>query len=132
MLERGGRRIPLAAWAAELFDSMHGLCELLDARRPDRPYSAALRDQLAKLEDPGRTPSARVLRELDQHGGSFEDYTLQISSEHRAYCLSEIRPAATRSAEFESQVQQSLAELAALESAQRGSFEDYLAAYLAD
>ena len=132
VLERGGRRTPLAAWAAELFDSMQGLCEILDARRADRPYSGALRDQLAKVEDPGRTPSARVLRELEQHGQSFEDFSLRISREHRAYCLAEIRPEATRRAEFESEVQESLEELASLESAQRGSFEDYLAAYLAD
>jgi len=129
MLERDGRRTPLAAWAAELCDSMQGLAEILDARRSDRPYTAALREQLAKLEDPGLTPSARVLHELTQHGESFEDFSLRISREHRAFCLHEIRPAATRLAEFESQVQDSLE---ALESTQRGSFEDYLAGYLAD
>jgi glutamate--cysteine ligase len=132
MLERGGRRTPLAAWAAELFDSMQGLCEILDARGAERPYTTALRDQLAKLEDPGRTPSARVLHELEQHGESFEDFSLRISREHRAYCLSDLRPAPTRLAELESEVRDSLAELASLEPAQRGSFEDYLAAYLAD
>jgi glutamate--cysteine ligase len=132
MLERDGRRTPLAAWAAELCDSMQGLAEILDARRSDRPYTAALREQLAKLEDPGLTPSARVLHELTQHGESFEDFSLRISREHRAFCLHEIRPAATRLAEFESQVQDSLEELASLESTQRGSFEDYLAGYLAD
>jgi hypothetical protein len=34
--------------------------------------------------------------------------------------------------EFEAEVQQSLAAYAAIEKSQRGSFEDYLAAYLAD
>jgi glutamate--cysteine ligase len=132
MLERGGRRTPLAGWAAELLDSMLGLCEILDARRADRRYASALRDQLAKLEDPGCTPSARVLHELEQHGESFEDFSLRISRDHRAYCLSAIHPEASRRREFESQLQESLEEFASLESAQRGSFEDYLAAYLAD
>jgi glutamate--cysteine ligase len=132
VLERAGRRTPLADWAAELFDSMQGLCEILDARQADRRYGVALHEQLAKLEDAGRTPSARVLRELEQRGESFENFSLRISREHRAYCLREVRPTAARLQEFEAQVQQSVDELAAVESAQRGSFEDYLAAYLAD
>jgi glutamate--cysteine ligase len=131
-LERAGRATPLAAWAAELLDSMQGLSEILDARRTDRPYAAALREQLAKLEDAGRTPSARVLAELEQRDESFEDFSLRISRAHRAYALDEIRPAAARRREFEAEVQESRDALAALESAQRGSFEDYLAAYLAD
>jgi glutamate--cysteine ligase len=132
MLERGGRRTSLTAWSAELFDSMQGLAEILDARRADRPYASALRDQLAKLENPEATPSARVLKEMEQRGESFEDFSLRISGEHRNHCLREIRPAAAREREFESEVQESLDALAALERSQRGSFEDYLAAYLAD
>jgi glutamate--cysteine ligase len=132
MLERGGRRTPLASWAAELLDSMLGLSEILDGRRADRPYAAALREQFAKLEEPERTPSARVLRELEQHEESFEDFSLRISRAHRAYCLQTLQPDAARQREFASQAQESLEELSALESRQRGSFEDYLAAYLAD
>jgi glutamate--cysteine ligase len=132
MLERGGRRTALSAWCAELFDSMQGLSEILDARRADRPYAAALREQLAKLEDPEATPSARVLKEMEQSGESFEDFSLRISGEQRNHFLREVRPGAARAREFESEVQESLDALAALERSQRGSFEDYLAAYLAD
>ena len=91
-LERAGRPTPLAAWAAELFDSMQGLSEILDARRTDRPYAAALREQLVKLEDAGRTPSARVLAELEQRDESFEDFSLRISRAHRAYVLDRSGP----------------------------------------
>jgi len=132
LLERNGRRTPLAGWAAELFDSMQGLCEILDAGHRDRPYGAALSEQLARLADPSRTPSARVLHELEQHGESFEDFSLRISRAHREYCLHAIRPPPARLSEFESEVRQSVDELASLEARQRGSFEDYLAAYLAD
>jgi glutamate--cysteine ligase len=73
-----------------------------------------------------------VLRELEQHGESFEGFTLRISRAHREYCLHAIHPLPERRSGFEAEVQRSLEELAALEASQRGSFEDYLAAYLAD
>ncbi len=132
VLERGGRRTPLASWAAELLDSMQGLTEILDTHDAGRPYAAALREQVAKVEDVARTPSARLLQELSARGESFEAQTLRISREHREHCERTGALAPERLAAFEQDVRQSREALQALESAQRGSFEDYLAAYLAD
>jgi glutamate--cysteine ligase len=132
MLERDGRSVPMRDWSAELLDSMLGICELLDASHPERPYVVALREQKLKLDDVEHTPSARLLRELREHAQGFSTLGLRMSREHKQYCLEVVPFAAERAREFEAEVQQSLQELAAIEAARRGSFEDYLAAYLAD
>jgi len=132
MLERDGRRVPLAEWSAELLDSMQGICELLDSVDPQRPYVPALRDQKLKLEDVERTPSARLLNELRNRERSFQALGLRVSREHKEYCLQRVPFAAERAHEFEAEAQQSLQEFAAVEASRRGSFQDYLAKYLAD
>jgi len=131
-LERDRRRIALHSWATELLDSMQGICELLDASHPGRPYSFALREQGLKLTDVEHTPSARLLRELREHGESFEALALRYSRAHKEYCLDAVPIELVREREFEQEVEQSLDEAAAVEAARQGSFEDYLAAYLAD
>jgi glutamate--cysteine ligase len=130
MLERDGRRVPMHEWAYELLDSLVGICEMLDAGDPARPYTTALREQNAKLENEERTPSARLLSELRARGESFQQLALRVSRAHREYVLAQPISAA-RVKEFELEIDESLVELAAVEARQRGSFEDYLATYLA-
>ncbi|HEY6452984.1 MAG TPA: glutamate--cysteine ligase [Steroidobacteraceae bacterium] len=131
-LERDGRRVPMRGWAAELLDSMEGICEMLDASQPLRPYRTALHEQRLKLEDMEHTPSARLLRELRAGGEDFAALALRFSRDHKEYCLQAVASSPERVRGFEAEVQQSLEEYAAIEGARRGSFEDYLAAYLAD
>jgi glutamate--cysteine ligase len=132
MLEREGRTVSMRSWCAELLDSLQGICELLDSSHPQRPYGAALREQTIKLEDVEQTPSARQLRELREREQSFPALALRVSREHKDFCLHAPPPSLERSREFEEEVQESLKEFAAIEAARRGTFEDYLAAYLAD
>src|SRR5208337_2450988 len=60
-LNREGRDVPMTEWARELLDAMQGLCEMLDHGESSRPYSLALEQQRAKIDDVERTPSARLL-----------------------------------------------------------------------
>ena len=131
-LERDGRAVSMRSWIAELFDSMQGICELLDSAHPQRPYLAALHEQRLKLEDVEHTPSARLLRELRDKGEGFAALALRFSRDHKQFCLQALPCSPERAREFEQEVQQSLQEYAAIEAARRGSFQDYLASYLAD
>jgi glutamate--cysteine ligase len=130
-LVRDGRRVPMIGWAQELLDSMAGICELLDAGHPERPYSATLRDQQAKLQDVELTPSARLLRELRTNGESFAALALRYSVEHRRY-IDALPGNLVRRREFELEAQESLAAQRSIEQSQKGSFDEYLARYLAD
>ncbi len=132
LLERDGRTVPMRAWAAELLDGMQGVCELLDAAHPQRPYGATLKEQLGKLEDVQRTPSARLLTALESRQESFETLALRVSREHADQLRAQRPPDAVRWREFELEAQASLIRQAALEAASRGSFDDYVARYLAD
>lgn len=128
-LNRNGRPIELRTWALELIDSMRGLCELLDAGDPQRPYTAALDLQHAKVIDPDLTPSARSLQELRTTGESFAQFALRMSRVHKAYFLDLYPPNEQRLAQFAAQAQQSLQKQADMEAADRITFDQFLAGY---
>lgn len=130
-LARDGRQLPMATWAAEILDSMAGICELLDEGDPARPYTVALRAQQDKVQDVSRTPSARLLAEMAQTGEDFFAVALRMSRVHKDYFLSLPAPNEGRLAEFEVEARESLAKQAAVEAAQTGTFDDYLADYFA-
>lgn len=130
-LVREGRHLPLAVWAGEILDSMTGLCELLDEGDPARPHSVALRAQQEKVADIDRTPSARLLAELAASGDSFFQLAMRMSHLHKDYFLSLPAPNEGRLAEFEVEARESHAQQAAIEAAQSGTFEEYVAAYFA-
>jgi glutamate--cysteine ligase len=131
MLERDGRAVSMTSWAAELLDSMQGICELLDADRPERPYSTTLKEQQLKLEDVEQTPSARLLNELCARDESFAALAQRFSVEHRR-SLAGLARNETRWREFEAEAHESLVAQERIEASQVGSFDEYLAAYLAD
>jgi glutamate--cysteine ligase len=128
-LSREGRQLPLSGWAAEMLDSMTGICELLDAGDAAQPYTAALRTQQEKVADVARTPSARLLKELENSGDSFFGLGLRMSGVHRDYFLSLPAPNDGRLAEFEAEARESQLAQERIEAAQTGSFDEYLAAY---
>src|SRR5690606_8362107 len=107
-LDRNGRPAGLRAWAAELIDSMRGICELLDHGEESKPYAAALDLQAAKLEEPSLTPSARALEELQTTGESFSQFALRMSRLHKAYFLDLYPPNEQRLAEFAREAEESL------------------------
>jgi glutamate--cysteine ligase len=129
MLNRNGRATPMKAWAAELIDSMRGICELLDEGEPQRPYTAALELQEAKIDDPALTPAARTLVELQTTGESFADLAMRMSKAHKSYFLELYPPNEQRLAEFAAQAEQSLEKQAAIERADDVDFDTFLARY---
>jgi len=128
-LNRNGSPIELRAWALELIDSMRGICEMLDHGDAQRPYAAALELQQAKIDDPRLTPSARTLEELRSTGESFADMALRMSRVHKEYFLDLYPPNEQRLAEFAAEARESLERQAAVEAADRVTFDQFLANY---
>jgi glutamate--cysteine ligase len=131
-LERDGRTVPLLTWAQELLDQMQGVCELLDQGLANKPYATALAIQAGKVQDVALTPSARLLEEMRATGESFFQLALRMSSAHKAYFLELHPPNEQRLAEFRAQAEESLRAQERIEAADRQSFDEYLARYLAD
>ena len=131
VLWRDGRSVPMREWARELIDSMTGICEVLDRGDPARPYSLALATQAAKVEEVDRTPSARMMAELAATRESFFDLALRMSRLHKEYFLDLYPPDESRLAQFTREAEDSLAQQKAIEAADRGRFDEYLARYFA-
>jgi glutamate--cysteine ligase len=131
-LSRDGRAAPMLEWARELIDSMQGICEILDAGDPAKPYAQALAAQAAKIEDVRLTPSARLLAEMQATGESFFDLALRMSGIHKSYFLDLYTPNPARLSELALEAEESLRRQRAIEAADREPFEAYLARYFAD
>ncbi|MFZ0551638.1 MAG: glutamate--cysteine ligase [Steroidobacteraceae bacterium] len=131
-LRRDGRDVAMRDWARELLDSMAGICEILDRGDPARPYSAALATQTAKVEDVRLTPSARMMKELSDTGEPFFDLALRMSATHKGYFLDLHPPNEARLQELAAEAQESLTRQRAIEAADQGTFDDFLARYFKD
>jgi glutamate--cysteine ligase len=130
-LRRDGRDESLRDWALEIVDSMRGVCEILDEGDPQRPYTAALESQEAKVRDVSRTPSARTLLEMRTNEESFFHFALRMSQVHKSYFLELYSPNESRQGEFAAAADESLHGQARIEAADKLSFDQYLAQYFA-
>jgi glutamate--cysteine ligase len=130
-LRRDGRPLALRDWALEIVDAMRGVCELLDAGDPQRPYTAALDAQAAKVHDVTLTPSARTLLEMRTGGESFFEFALRMSAQHKAYFLDLHSPNESRQDEFAREAAASAVEQARIEASDAIGFDEYLARYFA-
>lgn len=130
-LARDGRQVPMREWAMELLDAMTGICEILDEGDKAKPYSQALAAQAEKVRDVARTPSARMLRELETTGEPFFALALRMSQAHKAYFLDLHAPNAARLDEFAAVASASIAAQEQLERQDTGTFREYLARYFA-
>ncbi len=118
-------------WARELLDGMEGLCELLDHGEASRPYSSALEQQRAKIEEVERTPSARLLTEMRQTRESFFQLAGRMSKLHKDYFLGLYPPNERRLGEFGAAAEESHQAQARIEASDNVDFDTYLKRYSA-
>jgi glutamate--cysteine ligase len=88
--------------------------------------------QAAKLANVALTPSARLMEELTTTDEPFFNLALRMSKTHKDYFLDLYPPNGERLAEFAAQAQESLAKQAAIEAADKETFEQYLERYFAN
>ena len=106
-LKRSGSDILLRDWANEIFDQMSLGCELLDSGNEVHVYCDSLHQQRLKIEDPDRTPSARLLAEMIENREEFFEISLRMSMQHQQWFAS--RPLdADKQAEFEAAARESI------------------------
>ena len=130
MLQTDAGEQPMPECAAELFSAVQPVAKLLDKANESTQYSETLQQQRAKVDDPGLTPSARVLREMKEKDLPFfrlaMTYSEQWADHFRSRKLSsEIQ------AEFEQECKRSLAAQQDVEQADNISFKEYLENYFA-
>jgi len=129
-LLRHGEERSLADWGGDVLAGCEPIAAALDAAHASDRYRAALAEAQAMLAAPARTPSARVLAELEAFPGkSYPDFVLARSRAHRAALLArKLDPAV--GARFAKLAADSIAEQRALEAGDEEDFESFRRQYL--
>lgn len=122
-----GRRRDFRGWARGLLDKVRGVAAALDSGN-DEGYVAAVDACRSALDDPERTPSARLLATLRAERAGFFEYALEVARRQREYFL-ELGVEPAEHERLEALAARSLAEAEALEAERAESFEQYLARY---
>jgi len=129
-LGRGDESVPLRDWAARICNDMVDVARLIDPGE-QQGHVDAIRHQLQAVEDPERTPSAALLRELRTGRQTLAGYGLELAGRTRDYFRS-LAPELNRHRELlEAEAKASLAKQAQIEAADDVPFDAYLARYLA-
>jgi glutamate--cysteine ligase len=121
---------PLADWARELLAHIDQLAALLDSAHQSEDYRAAVAGQLAKVEDAGLTPSARMLREMREDDLPYFRLAMSYSQRWAEHFRAAPLPADTQE-RFERETEESLRAQRAIEAADALAFEQYLAQFYA-
>ena len=128
-LLRDGREVSLRDWAGQIVDRVSAVAELIDRDEGHNSYVEAAASMKALVEDPERTPSARMLAELRDSGTSFFEYTLDVARSHRDY-FSAIAPMPdARRAELDIEATDSLKRQEQIEAADATGLDEYLESY---
>ncbi|MCP4284363.1 MAG: glutamate--cysteine ligase [Gammaproteobacteria bacterium] len=123
-----GREVKLRDWAGELCAAISGICEILDSGNVIKPYTRTLQEQQEKLQDPDRTPSARMLAQMRENGEGFFHFAQKLSLQHHRY-FNSIPMSRERELLFKQHADSSLTSQAEIESKPQVSFEQFLRDY---
>ena len=130
VLQQHGQPRELVEWGLALIECMVPCATLLDAAHGSDLHRRALEAQRAKLHNPDLTPSARVLRSMSKEHLSFFDFAMRQSQLHAEAFRSRPLDSAVDKA-FQQSALDSLQRQIQIEKEQTGSFEDYVARYMA-
>jgi glutamate--cysteine ligase len=123
------REQPMRPLAYALFDDMLPFADMLDSAYGGTRYSSTLQQLRGRIDEPESTPSAQVLAAVQQHGGHL-NFAMHMAQQHtqslRSQALDEVSQA-----RFVASVDASWKEQTALEAADSGSFDDFVARYYA-
>ena len=121
-LDDGGRVRPREEWAAEVLAGVAAVARTLDAAQGGDAFTAACTAQQRKVQDVTLTPSARLMKALEDTGESFRHHILARS---RSYTEAMMTAADEHAEQFQAMAQTSLEEQQRLEAEETGSFEEY-------
>ena len=130
-LLRDGREVALDTWALDILDDVAEVAARIDHEEAGDSYSQSVRLMRQLVEDPSTTPSARLLADLHETGGSFFEYAMSQARGHSDYFASITPISVERNEEFTAEAARSRQQQKDIESTDSMSFEQYLANYFA-
>lgn len=130
-LLRGGKEVPLQAWATEILDKVGMIAGQIDVAEGGESYTQAVDSMRTLVDTPDATPSAQLLHELKNGGNSFFDYAISVARGHRDYFAAINPMSKERHEEFSQEAQGSLERQNDIEAGDEISFDEYLENYFA-
>ena len=127
-LATGDGAVPLTALARQILDATAKVADTMDAACGGTAYADSQRVQAAKVEDPGLTPSARILDEMGQRQLPFFHLAMQYSEEWARHFRERPLDAETL-AHFEQASRDSHSKQARVEAADDMDFDSFLGHY---
>ncbi|KAA0876179.1 glutamate--cysteine ligase [Nitrincola tapanii] len=125
--ERGGE-ISRDQLGLDILRQIELTAQVMDEAHGAERFSRAVAAQFEKLKHPALTPSAQVLADLSAAGGSYQEWMLRLSQQHRQTLLREPLCPNLR-ANLISEAQASLQEQASIEAADTLPFDEFLQRY---
>ena len=130
-LRRNGHEVTLAEWGSELLQECGPIARALDEAQGNRAHRDAVAAAAVALREPASTPSARVLREMEEsYGNSYIEFALAQSLRHRREVLA-LPFAEETGARLQQMADESLATQREIEDGDVMTFEAYRNQYLA-
>lgn len=127
-LIRDGQHISMSSWAKEIMGQLAPIADIMDGLCSKNRYSKVLSEMNELLMDADKTPSARLLSELQTSHLGFVDWSLkQAQSHHQQLVGQSLSPTATQ--DFEKMAQTSIQNQKQIEDSQTESLCDYIDGY---
>ncbi|TQV82518.1 glutamate--cysteine ligase [Exilibacterium tricleocarpae] len=130
LLDSEGAEIGLKDWGMALLEELAPVAGLLDRATGSDHHATALGQQRGKVEDAQLTPSARVLRDMEEQGVTFFRLAMNQAERH-SQALTATPLDQRTELRFRAMAATSLQEQAAVEAADTLSFEEYLQRFYA-
>ncbi|GED21278.1 glutamate--cysteine ligase [Halomonas halmophila] len=127
-LDHHGRKRSIAEWGHDIFAELREVATLLDRLEEGAPHAEALAELTPWLDEPGLTPSGRLLARLEERDEEFVEATLALAREQAAQLRAEPVESA-RAALFDQLVETSFQQQSEIEAGESQSFATFLADY---
>lgn len=115
-------------WGHALFEEMKPVAQLLDQHNQTDRYETTLNKLVTFLDNPELTPSARILREMEETGKTYFKVAMSHAVEHRKYFLKKELPSEVTE-QFHMMAAESLQQQQKIEAEDSQSFDKFLTAY---
>ena len=119
----------MRGWANATLDAISEIGQRLDISESGTPYQDAVATMRARIADMALTPSARLMREMEEAGESFSQFAHRLSMQHAETFRSRRLPA-QRQEFFEAEARDSHVQRSLLEAKPDVPFDEYLHSYL--
>lgn len=130
LLDTPGREQTLLEVGKSLLDQMRLTGELLDEVHETKAYTMSVSAQIRKLEDGSQTPSAQVLKALQESGLSYPQWVVLKSRDHKE-SIGQLSSSTKIFKDLARRAADSIKEQQQLEASDDRNFDQFLAEYLA-